>query len=135
MGFKGKLFMTCDGPMISGCFPKWYCPTTPQLRSLSALPKKHLSNALNLKHKVTHSGLPIFIFIELFFLYGLIRNVLWICLEIHAHPRPYSYRFHWALNFNRNCRIQFLFSSQSSSLFTLVLRIKMIQQFQYSDEH
>lgn len=29
--------MTCIKPMISGCFPKWYCPTSPQLRSLSTI--------------------------------------------------------------------------------------------------
>lgn len=88
VGFKGKIFMTCSRSMISisVCFPIWYCPTIPPL-SLSGTQfptKKHFSNALNLKHKSTHAGLPLFIFIELFFLCGLIRNVIWICFVIHA---------------------------------------------------
>ena len=106
-----------------------YCPTAPNLRSLSGTQfptKKHFSNALNLKHKPIHSGLPLLICIELFFLYELIRNVVWICFVIHASLKLYSHWFHWVLNFNRSNRTQFLSSTQISSLFTLVFRVKMI---------
>ena len=105
-----------------------YCPTTPKLISLSGTQfstKKHFSNALNLKHKSIHSGLPLLMCIELFFLYELIRKIIWICFVIHASLKLYSHWFHWVLNFNRSSRTQFLFSPQSSSLSALVFRVKM----------
>ena len=71
-----------------------YCPTTPKLISLSGTQfstKKHFSNALNLKHKSIHSGLPLLMCIELFFLYELIRKIIWICFVIHASLKLYSH--------------------------------------------